>query len=203
MIAWKSILTALVLLLVPAGVQAASEKGGPEPGPDVAVFCEGPYALCIKAPCVPVANADGSVTTVVCSCTVQKGWSMGPAQCPDRRALKHGSTTHLMSTYSNYDNTPNNQNLTCKGNDQAWANCYGAPCVSDASTPDRAHCNCPVKQGEMVVLTDKCGSSTCNELWSAATPKENTFANNHFWNYMKEHHPDNPTRPPAKVCGAI
>ena len=36
MIAWKSILTALALLLVPAGVQAAPENAGPDPAPGFA-----------------------------------------------------------------------------------------------------------------------------------------------------------------------
>lgn len=197
------LLTLAVALALPSlAAQAAPRSGGPTPQPGFALFCEGPYALCIKAPCVPVVNANGSVSTVVCSCTVEQGWSMGPAECAKRRPVKHGSSTHLMSTYSNYYNDQE-QNLTCKNEKQQWANCYGAPCISDDSEPDRAHCNCPVRTGEMVTLGGRCDKGNCSKMWSAARPKENTFANNNFYNYMKTNHPNYPAKPPAKVCGAI
>ena len=40
-------------------------------------------------------------------------------------------------------------------------------------------------------------------MWSAATPAQNTFANNYFFEYMSKNHPKYPAKPPAKVCGAI
>lgn len=107
-----------------------------------------------------------------------------------------------MSTYSNYFNIEE-QTLTCNKSNQKWANCYGAPCVSDATDPARAHCNCPVWTGEMLTLGGKCAKDSCNAMWSAATPKQNAFANNHFYNYVKDNYPSYPTKPPAKVCGAI
>jgi len=188
----------LAAALLPSAAGAAPKSAGP----GFAVFCEGTYALCIKAPCVPVANADGTVTSVVCSCVVEEGVSMGPDTCAARRPRKHGSTTHMVSTYSNKFNTEG-QNLTCNNPGQKWANCYGAPCVSDAADPARAHCNCPVRTGEMVTLGGKCAQDSCNTMWSAARPKENTYANNHFYNTVKNKFPNAPVNPPAKVCGAI
>lgn len=74
----------LAAALLPTTTHAAPKASGPE----LAIFCEGTYALCIKAPCVPVANASGIVTSVVCSCVVEQGVSMGPAPCSQRRAQK-------------------------------------------------------------------------------------------------------------------
>src|ERR1700759_890335 len=65
-----------------------------------ATFCEGAYALCIKAACAPIASTDGTVDNALCSCEVVKGWSMGPASCSARMPVKKGSYTYLMSTYS-------------------------------------------------------------------------------------------------------
>ncbi len=197
----KFVAFVLTLALLPMTAHAAKGKG-PTPKPDLALFCEGTYALCIKAPCVPVTNAKGTVTSVVCSCTVEEGWSMGPATCADRRVLKHGSTSHMMSTYSNYYNTEE-QTLTCNTTNQQWANCYGAPCTSNNGEPNRAHCTCPVWTGEMKTLGGKCDKGNCNAMWSAATPAQNTFANNYFFEYMSKNHPKYPAKPPAKVCGAI
>lgn len=50
-----------------------------------AVFCEGRYALCIKAPCTPIVTRDKStgeysVTEANCQCDMEIGWSMGPGR---------------------------------------------------------------------------------------------------------------------------
>lgn len=185
----KSLFAAALLFLLPAFAQAQ-------------VFCNGPYALCIKAACVPVTEPNGQIKRAVCSCTVEEGYSMGPAACSRRLPIKHGSTTHMMSTYSNFYNDQD-QNMTCKIAGQTWANCYGAPCAVDAKDPKRAQCTCPVLTGEMVTLGGKCDKNRCDEMWSAATPVQNAFANNHFFKYMTSNHPNYPTKPAAKVCGAI
>ena len=188
----------LAAALLPLAANAAPKSGSP----GVAVFCEGTYALCIKAPCAPVLNVDGSVTKAVCSCVVEQGISMGPASCAARIPRKHGSTTHMISTYSNKFNNEE-QNLTCKNTGQQWANCYGAACISDSKDPTRAHCTCPVRTSDMVTLGGKCNQSSCNEMWSAARPAENAYANNHFYTTVKNKFPNAPVNPPAKVCGAI
>jgi hypothetical protein len=49
-------------------------------------FCEGTYALCIKAPCLPIPTLDriGNyyVERALCECEVVRGWSMGPGFLP-------------------------------------------------------------------------------------------------------------------------
>jgi hypothetical protein len=76
-----------------------------------AVFCNGTYALCIKAPCVPIVTLDrlGNyyVDHAACSCEVEKGWSMGPGQCADRERVVQGKQTFMISTYSNRFNAMN------------------------------------------------------------------------------------------------
>jgi len=192
----SSLLCGVFLLTVTAAAQTKNPRM-------FAIFCDGPYALCIKAPCGNTIIVSGNQQTVECSCTVQHGWSMGPAACIRRMPMtgKNG-TTKLMSTYSNFYNGPD-QNMTCKGSTQKWANCYGAPCVVDPKDTTRATCTCPVRTGDMVTLGGGCDKGRCGEMWSAARPNENEFANNHFYSYMTKNYPYYPVNPPAKVCGAI
>lgn len=195
----KSLVCAAVVLVIMPALAGAQTKN-----PKMfAIFCDGPYALCIKAPCSKEIVVSGGKQTVECSCTVQHGWSMGPAACVKRMPVTGtNGVTKLMSTYSNFYNGPN-QNMTCKGSSQQWANCYGAPCVTDPSDPTRATCTCPVRTGDMITLGGGCDKNRCGEMWSAARPNENEFANNNFYAYMTKNYPYYPVNPPAKVCGAI
>ncbi|MGN6572523.1 MAG: hypothetical protein ACTHLO_14030 [Pseudolabrys sp.] len=201
MTALRFLLIAAIAALSPLAAQAATKKSSPDPS-KFAVFCPGPYALCIKAACEPTTKGKGRAETVVCSCEVQHGWSMGPAQCTDRMPVVQNGQMQIMSTYSNAFNSLENQNMTCKGGQkQAWANCYGATCTVDPLDPNRARCTCPVRHGDMVTLGGDCNKNNCSKMWSAARPAENAFANNHYWKWMTDH--GYPTNPPAKVCGAI
>jgi len=168
-----------------------------------AVFCQGSYALCIRAPCaaVPSRDAQGNYTSdqVLCSCVVESGWSMGPAQCSERTPVKKGGLTFLMSTYSNRFNTQD-KTLSCDNADTQWAWCYGAPCVVDPRDPKSATCNCPVRTGPMRTLGGKCSQKSCDLIWSAATPAADKFANQHFYDYMKANQPGYPVNAPAPAC---
>jgi hypothetical protein len=166
--------------------------------PDVrpAVFCNGTYALCIRALCTPdVSGSD----KVVCACVVEQGWSMGPGKCEDRQPITKDGVTTIVSTYSNRFNQTD-KTLTCANADTKWAWCYGAPCTVDPGNPKAAVCKCPVRTGPMRTLGGTCDQSSCSQVWSAATPAADAFANRHFYNYMKKHHPDYPANPPALAC---
>ena len=63
-----------------------------------------------------------------------------------------------------------------------------------------AVCKCPVNTGPMSTLGGTCDQGSCSKVWSAATPANDAFANKHFYNYMKKHHPDYPANPPALAC---
>ena len=168
-----------------------------------AVFCEGRYALCIKAPCKPIVSRSGdrkyAIEEANCSCEVETGWSMGPGSCDERKPATRGDRTYLISTYSNLFNE-SNQTLTCESKETVWAMCYGAPCVVDENDPAKAICTCPVKTGKAMTLGGDCRKTACRDIWSAGTPADDTFANNHFYKYMKEHNLQPPPLPPAKEC---
>lgn len=169
------------------------------------VFCEGTYALCIKAPCqlIPVHGEANAVTTdrASCACDVVQGWSMGPAPCGDREKTVAGRT-YLMSTYSNRYNREH-KTLFCESQDTMWAWCYGAPCLVDEQNPKLAHCNCPVRQSPAMTLGGDCKTERCKFVWSAATPEDDAIANQNFYKYMTENHPDWPAQPPAVSCQTI
>lgn len=180
-----------------AAIMVAASAPAGAATPDIkrpAVFCLGEYALCIRALCNPNPSSND---TVSCACVVENGWSMGPGSCEDRRnAARNGTPT---STYSNLFNNVD-KTLTCASPDTKWAWCYGAPCTVDPNNPKAAICTCPVKTGAMRTLGGHCDHGSCNQIWSAATPQDDRFANNHFYNHMTTHHPKYTANEPALAC---
>jgi hypothetical protein len=166
-------------------------------------FCDGTYALCIRAPCAAIPTMERlgnySVDHALCSCEVVKGWSMGPGACSDRAPVEQSGRTYLISTYSNRFNDTH-RTLACSDAKTAWAWCYGAPCVVDEKDPNKATCNCPVMQSAMRTLGGDCRQDACSSIWSAATPASDTFANQHFYNVMQREHRDVPVNKPAEAC---
>jgi len=172
------------------------------------VFCQGVYALCIKALCRPVPTIDRlgnyAYDRVSCSCEIESGWSMGPGQCADRVPVKKGDFTYMISTYSNLFNRTN-ATLSCHDEHTTWAWCYGAPCVADSREADAgkgtATCTCPIEHGPMQTLGGDCADESCNAIWSAARPAADNIANRRFAEFMQEH--GYPHNPPAQMCANI
>lgn len=193
----------LVIMLTTLAANAASRDASGLAGKlkSAATFCDETYALCIKAPCTPIASSNGEIDSALCSCDVVKGWSMGPASCPARKPLQRGRYTFLMSTYSNLFNATN-KTLSCTSAETEWAWCYGAPCVVDPSDPKKASCTCPVKQSAANTLGGDCHQVACAGLWSAATPQADAGANAIFAAYMKKNNPTVPSLPTAEACPA-
>lgn len=191
---------ALVLLLgclTAVAALAAGPQCDQKMGASDTVFCNGTYALCIKAPCKAVA---GDASKVSCSCVIEQGWSMGPGACTDpgrSRPYPPPSGTEVMSTYSNYFNTTE-QTLTCKSSDTKWAWCFGAPCKVDAKDPKRATCLCPVCTGAASTLGGSCHQEACKEIYSAATPINDAFANKIYYDYLT--HQGISVPPAATAC---
>ena len=170
------------LCLAAAVAQAAPPQCNESIGPGFATFCEGYYALCIKARCKPAAQGSNQAE---CACAVEQGWSMGPEKCSDpgrNQTTPPAANATLMSTYSNLFNT-SEKTLTCAP-DTRWAWCYGAPCRVDAKDPSKATCRCPVCTSAASTLGGDCKHVNCKEIWSAATPKNDAFANNHYYKYL-------------------
>lgn len=191
------------------GPDAASQLERPaESATNQSNFCEGTYALCITAPCTPIPTLDRLanyyVEHALCECDVVTGWSMGPGSCRDRAPVTPPgqSRTFLISTYSNAYNGKvgevDNKVLTC-GDDTQWAWCYGAPCVVSEEDPTKAQCTCPVVTGAAGLLGD-CDSGMCDQIWSAAVPPGDCFANWNYFTWMTENGFE--TRPPARTCAS-
>jgi hypothetical protein len=214
MTAFRSLIAAAALLLGPALAQAQTppvltpqEIKNLAEVRNQAVFCEGRYALCIKAACTPIPTlgrlGNYYVDRALCSCEVEDGVSMGPGQCADRRPVTQDGRTYMISTYSNRFNTMNNtlnNTLTCKDASTTWAWCYGAPCVVDERDPAKANCTCPVLTGPMQTLGGQCDGGNCKYIYSAATIPGDLFANEHFYNTVKQQYPNYPVNMPAKLC---
>lgn len=192
----KSLLLAAALVLSPFIAAAQSPPLGKP------VFCDGTYALCIKALCQPVVGPNRTIKYANCSCDVRQGWSMGPGSCQSRQPVIRNALTFLVSTYSNLYNETN-KTMSCTSQNQLWAWCYGAPCVVDRANPSKTTCTCPVYTGPMNTLGGQCGSDGndgCASLWSAATPKADAGANVLFAAYMKKN--GYPHFGPAAMCPA-
>jgi hypothetical protein len=194
------------MILLLAAVFAASPCVAQQATPsalDQAIFCEGTYALCIKAPCSPIPTlerlANYGVEHALCVCDVVKGWSMGPGACEDRSPVKAHGRTFLISTYSNLYNDKQ-KTLACNDPKTLWAWCYGAPCVVDEKDPKKAVCTCPVEQSPARTLGGNCQQDACSSIWSAATVAGDAFANKHYYDYMTKNHPEVPVNQPAPQC---
>jgi len=206
MASFRMSLLLLVAMMGPMAAGAASRNVGDLAGQmkRAAQFCDGSYALCIKAACTPIASrgkGGTSIDSALCSCDVVKGWSMGPGSCAARAPPPNGNYTILISAYSNMFNATS-KTLSCSSTDTVWASCYGAPCVVDAKDPNKANCTCPVKQGAANTLGGDCQQSACGSIWSAATPQADAGANAIFAAYMKKNNPTVPSLPPAAACPA-
>jgi hypothetical protein len=201
---WRGAPLLLICLLaaVPAPAQQYPKCDQPLSSATAPIFCQGYYALCIKAPCKLMKGAGGA-EIVKCSCVVENGWSMGPAACTDSgrsQTSPPSAKAHLMSTYSNYFN-PTEQTLNCQASDTRWAWCYGAACTVDADNKT-ATCICPMCVSPMSTLGGRCNKDACKDIYSAATQINDAFANQHYWKYLTEQGvPDVPL--PAKTCGSI
>ena len=121
---------------------------------------------------------------------------MGPGSCEDRAPTTQHGRTFLISTYSNLYND-NSKVLQC-GEDTLWAWCYGAPCVEDQNHPGKALCTCPVVTGAANLL-GACDPAMCGQIWSAATPSGDCFANVRYYEWAQKN--GQTSNPPAVLCG--
>ncbi len=198
----------LIAAAVFASAANAQTASPAEYAKNQAVFCEGTYALCIKAPCTPIPTIDRlgnySYDRVTCSCEIENGWSMGPGQCADRIPVEHGHFVYMISTYSNLFNATNGT-LACNRDDlrgTPWALCYGAPCVADERAVEAGNgavsCTCPLQEGPMQTLGGSCSTSNCTSIWSAATPEADNAANKQYAEFMEKNGYKH--LPPAQMC---
>ena len=204
---FRHAILALTAVCVPALASAAPRDAASTAAEvqNQANFCEGTYALCIKAPCsgIPTLDRLGNyvIDRALCACDVVEGVSMGPGSCEDRKPVTQQGRKYLISTYSNrYNDT--HRTLTCENPKTIWTWCYGAPCVVDEKDPGKATCTCPVMQSSMSTLGGNCRQDACEGIWSAAVIPGDKFANEHFYRTVQRQYPSVRVNPPAPACPA-
>jgi hypothetical protein len=133
-----------------------------------AVICEGRYALCTSAPCIP--NPSDPNSTAICACEVTEGKSYGFKSCQERvPRTDENEVTSLVSTYS-FAQAPTKPIIVCPSG-KPWTDCLDKPCTIDPLNPLSAICSCDIKRtSRFVTYGANCNSLTCNTgFWSGAT----------------------------------
>jgi hypothetical protein len=150
----------------PAFLGGETEMKGP-------VVCEGRYALCVAAACLPIPSWNAKTgkmetiqaTRALCECAVANGPSLGDLPCAAR--APQGEGKYLVSTFS-FGETATHPAMSCPGG-TPWAYCYDQPCVVDPKDPSKAQCTCQLRtSGEFQTLGGNCDKSKCGTLWSGA-----------------------------------
>ncbi|WP_346899641.1 hypothetical protein [uncultured Roseibium sp.] len=157
------------------------------------IVCNGYYALCTSARCIPDPRAP--LTYGICSCEVRNGTNFGlQTNCGQRipfQSMNDGSTKQvdniaeittaaaepvsLRSTYS-FGQAADKSVMKCEAG-SAWTDCLDARCTLDPTDPLKAICTCKIgtKDGahadqDFVTFGGDCNTLSCvPSLWSAAT----------------------------------
>ncbi|MCY1059427.1 hypothetical protein [Nannocystis sp. SCPEA4] len=132
-------------------------------------LCEGTFALCTSAPCVPLPNSGQAA----CSCEVLRGKSMASVPCDQVAPTRGTSGTEMVySMFSLAQFAQGKEAMTCAKN-TPWTWCLNKPCTVDPADPDRALCVCDIitsSTREWMTLGGRCDASTCQTaFWSGAS----------------------------------
>jgi len=130
-------------------------------------LCNGTFALCTKAKCLPVP---GTKEKVNCECEVKHGYSAGTKPCETVPPGPPKANEAIPSRYF-----PISSMAVCLI-DAPWAFCLDKPCTVDDKDPHKANCLCDVKrtpeQGYVVVAGTKDDAMCTDALWSSATVQD-------------------------------
>ena len=166
---------------------AAASIAQSQPPP---VLCNGQYALCTSAACVPDPLLPGK--EAICSCEVRSGLNFGiNSSCDDRRPRvvpasgkqsgdgdagageETGQVVQLRSTYS-FAQAPQKAVMLCPAGNP-WTDCLDVKCTVDPANPLKAICACKMghveePEADFVTYGGDCNTLTCQKyFWSAAT----------------------------------
>jgi len=153
-----------VVLLVAAAL------GRPAAGAEPRV-CEGQFALCTGAPCVPEAGDPGKA---VCFCSVHEGKSMATEPCASLRpGVEPNGVRTVYSTFALDGSVAGQKSMRCPAG-TPWTQCMNKRCVIDPAHAERALCVCDViRTGAWVTTGAGCDTTTCATFyWSGATPAQ-------------------------------
>lgn len=157
-----------------------------------AYVCDGEYALCTSAHCIPDPDAMGKAT---CFCTVQKGKSVSREPCHKRiTKIDKIGVTRLISSFS-FEDAKSKRAMKCPSGSN-WTNCLDKICTVDPMDPKKAICTCQLMNvGEFETFGGSCNKETCKMgFWSGATEKESQMLQKEL---MKEMNLD---RSPQQNC---
>jgi hypothetical protein len=148
----------------------ASAFGRPAAGAEPRV-CDGQYALCTGAPCVPEASDPDKA---VCFCSVEEGKSMATEPCETLKpGVQPNGLRTVYSTFSLDGSIAGQPSMRCPAG-TLWTQCMNKRCVVDPAHGDRALCVCDViRSGAWVTTGASCDTATCKTFyWSGATPEQ-------------------------------
>src|SRR5262245_19464249 len=136
----------------PVAVSNACPSPTPTPTPPSFTLCNGTFALCTTAKCLPVPGTKEK-ERVNCECEVKRGYSAGTKSCETVPTEPPKANEAIPSRYF-----PITSMAVCSI-DAPWAFCLDKPCTVDAKDPHKANCLCDVKrtpeQGYVVVAGTK------------------------------------------------
>lgn len=133
-------------------------------------ICEGSYALCTSAHCIP---QPGYPSKSICFCeVVEQGQSVSNIPCIARkpRIDKQGVTT-LLSAFSYKHSIEGTKLMKCPGK-TPWSRCLNKRCTVDPKNPKGAICFCDVIDSDEDWLTfgGGCDPTTCSKgYWSGSS----------------------------------
>jgi len=129
--------------------------------------CEGTYALCTSAPCIPDPNDPKK--TAICQCDVEQGKNIGLSSCDDRQAKTKHNIQAILSTYS-FEQASSKKVMSCPAGNP-WTDCMDQSCIVDPANPSKAICSCKIEHsGAFVTYGGGCDKNTCaTGYWSGAS----------------------------------
>jgi hypothetical protein len=132
------------------------------------VICDGVYALCTSAPCIPAPRDPKNKS--ICECVVQEGKSYGNTPCETRKPKTLADGTKMLTSTYSFEQAPVTQVMTCPAGNP-WSNCLDMACTVDPLNTKRAICNCEiVREGKFVTYGGSCDTGSCGlAYWSGAT----------------------------------
>lgn len=132
-------------------------------------LCEGTFALCTSAACVPLPDS----TQAACSCAVLRGKSMASVPCDTVAPTRGANGTEVVYSMFSLEQFAQGKEAMKCAKDTPWTWCLNKPCTVDPADPDRALCVCDIVTNstqEWMTLGGRCDASTCQTAyWSGAT----------------------------------
>ena len=122
---------------------------------------------------------------------------MGPGACSDRAPVQqHGRTYPDLDALQSFQRHASDADLL--GPEDLMGLVLRRALRGRREGSEQGDVHRPVMQGAMSTLGGNCEKQSCGDIWSAAVPEGDAAANQRFYTYMHEHHPNLPANKPAR-----